>query len=61
MHMKTLLRSTAVCLSLGLGLASNAAYATDPGPGADRDRPACDEPRTERREAGGGLDRYADR
>jgi ribose transport system substrate-binding protein len=30
MRMKTLLRSTAICLTLGLGLASNAAYAIDP-------------------------------
>lgn len=30
MRMKTLLRSTAICLTLGLGLVSNAAYATDP-------------------------------
>ena len=30
MRMKTLLQSTALCLALGLGFASSAAYATDP-------------------------------
>ena len=38
MRMKTLLQSTALCLALGLGLVSTAAYATDPAAGARRYR-----------------------